>query len=359
MRRQSWEVPRVQRDNPGQGEPQASVENQAEGEPLPVEVGLFSLVREYSDSMHRGRVLTRTTLTEDTLIVQFCLGFFGQLLQHAFDYQFTSIDSSTKRDVVALRLGIPQGVHREPLGNLLLLFEEFCDRWPDLSGIAYGETGHELSDFHSVYIPRLLKRIEEWASSEGVRKLADAARTANEAYGGASKVYGTMVELEEVDLKELNRLVELDYDRAAKFTEGITQREAAIRGLAVTLWTAVLGLAFNKTMWELAGLAALSSAVLMALDAYYSSLFTKVQAHASQLERISGLYYRAQRQNLAGDASVDLELALTAYRFGHRRNIARTRLGDLLSVWDRMIFRLFYPFLIIAAVVAAVLIAVR
>ena len=49
-------------------------------------------------------------------------------------------------------------------------------------------------------------------------------------------------------VKELVRLIELDYSRSSAFIDGLVQREAAIRGLTITVWTALLGIALDLSL---------------------------------------------------------------------------------------------------------------
>jgi hypothetical protein len=160
------------------------------------------------------------------------------------------------------------------------------------------------------------------------------------------------------DRKELFRLVELDYVRTADFISGLMQRQAGTRGLAVTIWAAVVGFAFDRSAWELGALAVVAVLAFLLLDGYYSLLYVEARSHASELERISALYYTTLIREDDEDSAFDLRVQLEAYRFGLYRSLKIFRFRNLAEVRQRVIFRFFYPFLIAGAVLATILIAV-
>src|SRR5260370_7151526 len=73
--------------------------------------------------------------------------------------------------------------------------------------------------------------------------------------------------------KELVRIVELDYERTAKFIEGVIGTSAAIRGLLVTAWLAVVSLAVNTGRWPLAAVSFAVVLIFGLIDPYHSSLY--------------------------------------------------------------------------------------
>lgn len=161
----------------------------------------------------------------------------------------------------------------------------------------------------------------------------------------------------EKDQKELFRLVELDYVRTADFITGLMQRQVGMRGLAVTIWAAVLGFAFDHSTWELGVLAIASVLVFLFLDGYYSLLYIEARSHASDLEDVSAFYYRSLIRD-DEDSDRDLQVQLEAYRFGLYRSLKPFRIRDLPKVRQRVMFRFFYPLLVFGAILATILIAV-
>ncbi len=130
--------------------------------------------------------------------------------------------------------------------------------------------------------------------------------------------------------KELVRLVELDYERTAKFIEGVIGTSAAIRGLLVTAWLAVVTLAVNTSRWALAAVSLAVVIVFGLVDAYHSWLYHQALQHAIELESISRTYYAAlARGGDDPDAEEDLEVHLQAHRLGVYSNLRRFRMKDL------------------------------
>jgi hypothetical protein len=161
------------------------------------------------------------------------------------------------------------------------------------------------------------------------------------------------------DKEKLAKLVELEYERVAKFIDGVIATEATIRGWAVTIWLAVVGLAFSQSLWELGVVAAGVGATFFFIDAYHAWLYGEAIVLANELERLTASYYDSFGR-LAGDndAETDLRVALETHRFGLYRNLKRFRLRDVLFARPAVFFRFFYPALIAAGIGIAVLLGV-
>ena len=138
----------------------------------------------------------------------------------------------------------------------------------------------------------------------------------------------------------------------------MTGTGVTIRGWAITIWLALLGIAFSQGHWELGLLAAAVALVFSVIDGYHAWLYGEALARANQLERLSAAYYDSFGR-LADDeeAATDLQVDLEAHRFGLYRNFKRFRLRDLAFVRPTVFFRLFYPLLFAVAVGVAALVA--
>ncbi len=149
-----------------------------------------------------------------------------------------------------------------------------------------------------------------------------------------------------------------DHDRTSKFIDGNTTTVIAIRGWAITIWLAVLGVAFSSKLWELAALDVLVVVMFAVIDGYHSSLYTEVLLHAKKLEWISYLRYVATTMgNLDPDAEKDLDRALQDLKIGVYSNLRRFKPRDIWYAQPTIFIRYMYPFLGAAAVAAAILIA--
>jgi hypothetical protein len=159
----------------------------------------------------------------------------------------------------------------------------------------------------------------------------------------------------DAERKEMMRLVELEYERTASFINGITSTSSTIRGWAITVWLAVLGIALDKSAWELAILAATVAGVFFILDGYHAWLYGEAFMHATRLERISSAYYVALGRGFGDeDDQADLRILLESHRFGMYRNFKRFRFRDLWFVRPRVFFRVFYPFIIVVSVLVSI-----
>ncbi len=154
--------------------------------------------------------------------------------------------------------------------------------------------------------------------------------------------------------KEMVRLVELDYERTAQFINGIISTTATIRGWAVTIWLAIIGVAVDRGQGLLALVAAVVVFAFLLIDGYHAWLYREALIHATALERLSGRYYDSLGRGLDDeDIELDLRVALESHRFGMYRNLKQFRLNDLRFVRPAIFFQVFYPMLVVLAVVVA------
>lgn len=158
--------------------------------------------------------------------------------------------------------------------------------------------------------------------------------------------------------KERVRLVELDYASTTDFIKSVVSTATTIRGLAVTIWLALLGFAIQQAVWELAALASVIAAVFLLLDGYHGWLYAEAAVHARAAERVSSHYYRAlSKGEDEEDALIDFRAALRAYGFGLFLNIRAFKMHDLLVARPKLFYRFLYPLLIALAAAVAICIA--
>jgi hypothetical protein len=152
--------------------------------------------------------------------------------------------------------------------------------------------------------------------------------------------------------------VQAEYKRTGEFIDGITTASATVRGLGVTIWLALLGVAFDRSLWELGVLAAITATIFWLIDGYHAWLYGEAFRAALELELIQAAAYAAKGR-LAGQARGELEARarLQAHQFGLYRNFKRFRLKDLRYVRPYVFFRLFYPFLVAVGAAAAIFLA--
>jgi hypothetical protein len=156
---------------------------------------------------------------------------------------------------------------------------------------------------------------------------------------------------------EAIRLVEVDYERTAKFIESVIGISAAVRGLAITVWLGLVGFAFDRHLWELAAAGLIAIGIFAVVDAYHGWLYDEALFHAQSLELISSAYYKTLMRGPSDtDAVDDFRARLESHSFGLYLNLRKFGFRDLRYARPRIVFRTLYPGLAVISVIAAVLI---
>lgn len=160
--------------------------------------------------------------------------------------------------------------------------------------------------------------------------------------------------------KELVRIVELDYERTAKFIEGVIGTSGTIRGILLTAWVAVITLAFDTSQWTVAAASFAIVVILGLLDAYHSWLYNQALGHAVDLEDLSRAYHRAlSRGGADPHADIDFQAKLQDNPFGIYHSLHKFKWADLGEVRPKIFFQVLYPGLLIVSIIAAALLAVN
>ncbi len=159
--------------------------------------------------------------------------------------------------------------------------------------------------------------------------------------------------------KELVRIVELDYDRTAKFIESVTGTSATLRGILLTAWVAVITLAFDTGHWTLAAAGVALVVIFGVLDAYHTWLYSQALQHAAELEELSRIYHRALSRG--GDdphADIDFQVKLQADPSGLYHGLrGNFKWKDLSEVRPRIFLQVLYPGLLAVSIIVAALLA--
>jgi hypothetical protein len=157
---------------------------------------------------------------------------------------------------------------------------------------------------------------------------------------------------------ELLRLVELDYEKTTKLTEGTISSGFTIRGWAITLTSALIGLAFQARLWQVAMLAAFLVLLFALVDGYHSWLYARALKQTASIEGILSAYFaRLARGKDDPDATSEFEAALLAHQFGR---FSQTQQFTLRSLWEarpKAVLLPLYAALLCGALVGAGLVA--
>jgi hypothetical protein len=158
--------------------------------------------------------------------------------------------------------------------------------------------------------------------------------------------------------RERVRLVEVDYGNTTDFIKSVVATGTTIRGLAVTIWLALVGFSVQQGIWELAALASIVAVVFLLLDGYHGWLYAEAEAHARAAETVTSRYYEAlSKGDDEEDALLDFREELRFHRFGLFLNIHAFRAKDLLAARPKLFYAVLYPFLIGLAAAVAVCVA--
>ena len=153
------------------------------------------------------------------------------------------------------------------------------------------------------------------------------------------------------------RLVEQDLSVSNDFVRGVVATGAAVRGLGITFWLALLGFAFQQHLPELAVLGTLVVAVFWILDGYYGWLYGEASDHVRVCERLLSNYYNAVSRAQDDPSLVaSFRASLRAHRFGLFLSF---RSGYRIKQWwdarPTLVFRTLYPLMLTVSVLAIVL----
>jgi hypothetical protein len=337
------------------------------GNESPIALELFDRVDDYAKAISSGQVTSGASLRPDTAIYVFYQNFFLQFFENVLLMRqpITGFGADAESAATSLRLSLA-GPDNLPARRVLVQFEKFCDILSDLEGGLYFPSEDLFTRFHKLFIPRLLRSIVAWAASAGRTEIAQRALLAFNAYTAAvANLEGQGVPDGTLNLsdtlKELIRVIELDYDRTAKVIDGVLGTSATIRGLLITAWVAVITLAFDVTRWALAAITIAIVVIFGLLDAYHSCLYQEALGHAEELEGISQAYYGAIALGEDDpDADFDLQVSLQAYanRFGVYRSLHRFTAKDLRFARPRIFFTILYPALLAVSVISTVILGV-
>jgi hypothetical protein len=158
-------------------------------------------------------------------------------------------------------------------------------------------------------------------------------------------------------VKELVRVLEVDYEKTTQAIDGVVGSSFTIRGWGMTLIAALIGLAFQVQRWEIAVLAVVVTLLLAFVDGYHSWLYAKVLQHANDIETVMRFYYAyLARGDVDEQARLGFLSKILAHRFGRFTEIRKGfKLSSLREARPRLVIVTLYATLLICALVSGVL----
>jgi hypothetical protein len=299
---------------------------------------------------------------QNKAIVLFYQSFFQQFFQ-VLGHEIIGFSLDSERKAIALRRSLTRPGDL-PTRRVIARFETLCQLEAELTAGQYLYSSDTFLQFHTQNLGNIMRDISIWAASAGQPEIERRAKQALEAYDkarpdlAAQQASGLKVQPD--TMKELVRLVELDYDRTAKFIDGVLGTSATIRSLLITAWVAVLTLAFDTSRWALGAMSFAIIVVFGVLDAYHSTLYQRALTHAVERESASQGYYETL---IFGDdypdARANLMSDLELQEFGVYRNIHKVSIPDLRSARPQTLFSVMYPALLAVSLIATIILAVK
>jgi hypothetical protein len=128
----------------------------------PVASGIFDFLDAYLTALEKKEIDSTSPIKSPAPIGDFLFTFYQQFFDSGWKVEITAIDLTSKGQAAKLRLAKAPKPERSAV-KLISAFEDLCDLWQDLLGFQYGGHASELLRFHETYLPRLLKRIVDWA----------------------------------------------------------------------------------------------------------------------------------------------------------------------------------------------------
>lgn len=162
--------------------------------------------------------------------------------------------------------------------------------------------------------------------------------------------------------RELVELVRFDYDITVRTVQGVLATGVSVRAAGFAAWGVVLGVGINSGSWPFCLLAALLALLFGYVDLIHATLYRRALARASELERLLGAYLDRLGIDAEDEAAVARTLArLEMHNFGVYRTMRRTSPWKVWVQYKRArppaVFRVIYPVLIVAALVATFVVA--
>lgn len=161
-----------------------------------------------------------------------------------------------------------------------------------------------------------------------------------------------------MNITELIRVLEVDYEKTTKSVSEITSTSFTIRGWGITLISALIGFTFQTQHWQVAALAVVVTLLIAFVDCYHSWLYAMVLQHANKIETILRYYYGyLARGDADPQAKRDFLVRLLSHRFGRFSEINQGfSIANIKDARPRPVLITLYATLLACAVVSGVLV---
>jgi hypothetical protein len=139
-------------------------------------------IDEHAIELEKNKVRLGDPLGADSPIVNTTKQIFRTLLGEELGLRISAFDQDEKEEALELQVDRSGDEHVEALTDILELFSELCDRWPEVLDLRYGGTRADFREFRTQFVPALLDALKFWASDDTDAPLADALSGVEQRY---------------------------------------------------------------------------------------------------------------------------------------------------------------------------------
>jgi hypothetical protein len=143
-------------------------------------------VDEHAVALESGKPMLGDPLDAKSAIVKMTQQMFRTLLGEELGLRAAAFDQSEKEEALELQADrdIPD-YDEGGLDQLVELFCELCDRWPEVLDLRYGGTRADFREFRTVFVPALLEGLTQWSYEKGDAALSERLDAVDRHYTAA------------------------------------------------------------------------------------------------------------------------------------------------------------------------------
>jgi hypothetical protein len=118
----------------------------------------------------------------DSGLMEFIEQAFAQTFLKKLDLEITSFTQASKDEVV---IATREAELAAPLQELVDLYVDICNMWPDVLSQAYGGSSADFFEFRTQAVPETLGALKALSEAYDDKELTDALKTAKKNYDDA------------------------------------------------------------------------------------------------------------------------------------------------------------------------------
>lgn len=148
----------------------------------PLDPKILRGVDEHAGQLDANKIRLGDPLGADSPIVNTTKQIFRTVLGDELGLRISAFNQDEKEEATELQIDRTDDEKVQALGEMLELFGELCDRWPEVLDLRYGGTRAEFREFRTRFIPALLFALSGWARQSGDDPLVQELKTLEPRY---------------------------------------------------------------------------------------------------------------------------------------------------------------------------------